>query len=297
MMNGEIKVKSKINQGTKFSVILPFSKINEYELPLEVVEPKIEPMPEITLDFKIKVLLAEDNRINQILVQKVLFKHKIECVTVGNGKLAVEAMENDDFDIILMDIMMPIMDGYEATALIRKFDNKVKNSIPIIALTATADAARGRDDRHDRLGRLEPRLHRQRGLPAAGRVGARGRGAGARAGRPERAIDRRRSGVGGARASGAGPGRGGVGGHRAVVDRRCGDRGRRGDGVGGHVDVAVVAAASANEVPPVERSDPGVRVGRGVRLAAVGSDRCRLRCRVPGRAVELRGSRAGVGMQ
>lgn len=136
MMNGKIKVKSKINEGTKFSVILPFSKINEYDFPIELVEPKIEPMPEITLDYNIKVLLAEDNRINQILVQKVLFKHKIECVTVGNGKLAVEAMENDDFDIILMDIMMPIMDGYEATALIRKFDNKVKNSIPIIALTA-----------------------------------------------------------------------------------------------------------------------------------------------------------------
>lgn len=137
MMHGQIKVKSQINEGTKFNVILPFLRANDtFVPPPVVVKPNLEPMLELIADKTIKVLLAEDNRINQVLVQKVLLKYKLECVTVANGQLAVEAVENDDFDVILMDIMMPVMDGYEATKLIRNLKDEVKNSIPIIALTA-----------------------------------------------------------------------------------------------------------------------------------------------------------------
>ncbi len=136
MMGGKIEVKSVLNSGSRFKIILPLNKIVENQFSSTVVKPKTMPMPEITFDTKINVLLAEDNRINQILVQKVLDKHNINCITVANGQLAVEAVKDNDFDLILMDIMMPVMDGYEATTLIRGLKDKEKSSIPIIALTA-----------------------------------------------------------------------------------------------------------------------------------------------------------------
>lgn len=136
IMNGDIQVKSTIDIGTKFTVTLPFLKVNDKQINLETEEADETSLPLIDDGTRIKVLLAEDNRINQILVQKVLSKYNFDCITVGNGKLAVEAVEREHFDIILMDIMMPVMDGYEATAIIRNLDNAFKKSIPIIALTA-----------------------------------------------------------------------------------------------------------------------------------------------------------------
>ena len=136
IMNGEIEVKSIINVGTKFTVNLPFAKINANSVNSESFINKVKSFAPINNDKRIKVLLAEDNRINQILVQKVLSKFNFDCVTVGNGSLAVDAVIMEDFDVILMDIMMPVMNGYEATANIRNLDDETKKNIPIIALTA-----------------------------------------------------------------------------------------------------------------------------------------------------------------
>ena len=91
---------------------------------------------EIDETKRIKVLLAEDNRINQILVQKVLSKFNIDCVIVTNGKSAVDAVVQDDFDVVLLDLMMPVMNGYEAASAIRSLKNNTKKNIPIIALSA-----------------------------------------------------------------------------------------------------------------------------------------------------------------
>lgn len=136
IMNGQIQVESKLDVGTKFIVNLPFSKGN---LNLAISKSSIardKPVISIGGGRKIKVLLAEDNRINQMLVEKILSKFNFECVTVGNGSLAIEAVMKHDFDVILMDIMMPIMDGYEATSIIRNLEDETKKNIPIIALTA-----------------------------------------------------------------------------------------------------------------------------------------------------------------
>ncbi len=141
IMNGEIQVKSELNVGTKFIVNLPFTKVNcnsvnSNQLISSLVINKDASFIPVNNDKRIKVLLAEDNRINQILVQKVLLKFNFDCVTVGNGSLAVEAVIHENFDVILMDIMMPIMNGYEATSIIRNLDDETKKNIPIIALTA-----------------------------------------------------------------------------------------------------------------------------------------------------------------
>jgi len=137
MMNGKIKVKSVLEVGTKFAVTIPFLKYNNsfssYLVP-EVVDNK--PGIAIGDNKKIKVLLAEDNPINQVLVQKILSRFEFDCKTVNNGKKAVEAHMENDFDIILMDVMMPVMNGYEATSVIRNLGDETKKNIPIVALTA-----------------------------------------------------------------------------------------------------------------------------------------------------------------
>ena len=136
IMNGDIQVKSKLGRGSKFIVNLPFAKrnLNSVDLNSNVNKGKLD-VPNATNE-RVKVLLAEDNRINQILIQKVLSKYNFDCVVVDNGKLAVEAVKHENFDIVLMDIMMPIMDGYEASSNIRNLDDTIKKNIPIVALTA-----------------------------------------------------------------------------------------------------------------------------------------------------------------
>ncbi len=136
IMNGDIQVKSKLNAGTKFTVTLPFPKSDYYfSASKSFLDVEKDSVP-IDKNKKIKVLLAEDNRINQVLAQKILSKYDFDCVAVANGKLAVEAVTEDDFDVILMDLMMPVMNGYEASSAIRSLRNHTKKNIPIIALSA-----------------------------------------------------------------------------------------------------------------------------------------------------------------
>ncbi|MBF0397070.1 MAG: response regulator [Desulfobacterales bacterium] len=87
----------------------------------------------------IRILLAEDNKVNQTLALKYLSKFGLCADVVDNGKKAIEALENKDYTIVLMDVQMPEMDGFEATRSIRDIGSKVLNhDIPIIAMTAHA---------------------------------------------------------------------------------------------------------------------------------------------------------------
>jgi CheY-like chemotaxis protein len=97
------------------------------------------------LKTEIKILkswLSEDIPLNQLLMKTVLEDFGFECDIAGNGKIAVEKMQDKTYDIILMDLQMPVMNGFEATEFIR---NKMNSDIPIIALTAdvtTVDLAK-----------------------------------------------------------------------------------------------------------------------------------------------------------
>ncbi len=86
----------------------------------------------------VKILLVEDNKVNQKVAQKILEQRGFETIIAENGKEAVEKFISDSFDIILMDIQMPVMDGYQATCAIREREKEKDNPIPIIALTANA---------------------------------------------------------------------------------------------------------------------------------------------------------------
>ena len=135
---GSIQVKSKIDEGSVFSFTLPFRKTKE----------KVEPESEITkgnLEARhIKVLVVEDMALNQLLMKTLLDDFGFERDIASNGKIAIEKLQTKSYDIILMDLQMPEMNGFEATEYIR---NKLNSKIPIIALTAdvtTVDLAKCR---------------------------------------------------------------------------------------------------------------------------------------------------------
>jgi CheY-like chemotaxis protein len=92
-----------------------------------------------------RILLAEDNLVNQRLVQRILEKEGHDIVVVANGREALEALKKDAFDLVLMDVQMPLMDGLEATKAIRESEALTKIHIPIVALTA--HAMKGDQDR------------------------------------------------------------------------------------------------------------------------------------------------------
>jgi len=128
LMGGEIKVESEFNIGSQFSLHL---KLNT----LEKISEKEEIKNSQTVDLShLKLLVAEDNQINQIVIKNMLESFGINPVIVENGEEAVKIIKEQEFDMVLMDCQMPVLDGYKATALIRKLPN-TKN-IPIITLTA-----------------------------------------------------------------------------------------------------------------------------------------------------------------
>ena len=124
---GSIRVKSKLEEGSTFSFILSFIKTNAEA----VLETKME---ELNTEIKnIKVLVAEDIPLNQLLMKILLDEFGFEHDIANNGKIAIEKLQNNSYDIILMDLQMPEMNGFEATEYIR---NTMNSKIPIIALTA-----------------------------------------------------------------------------------------------------------------------------------------------------------------
>ena len=133
---GNIQVKSTINEGSTFSFTLPFQKTNaDTELEKELIELETEIK-------NIKILVVEDIALNQLLMKTLLDDFGFARDIAENGKIAIEKLKENDYDVILMDLQMPEMNGFEATEYIRKTMN---STIPIIALTAdvtTVDLAK-----------------------------------------------------------------------------------------------------------------------------------------------------------
>lgn len=134
-MQGEIKVNSKEQEGTRFTVTLPLpvsslatdntGKLAETtELPKTVTKPQ----------RPLRILLVEDNEVNQMVASMLLKKMGHQSDTAENGLLAIEALKQQHYDLVLMDCQMPVMDGYETTRKIRK--NPEWHDLPVIAVTA-----------------------------------------------------------------------------------------------------------------------------------------------------------------
>ncbi|MEY2828820.1 MAG: hypothetical protein RIQ33_678 [Bacteroidota bacterium] len=128
---GNIKVQSAQKVGSSFSFTLTFEKHEEE---------KFEAKPEAKVSNqnlgKMKILLAEDNNINVFVLNNFLKKWGADVKVVENGKLALDLLKDEHFDIVLMDYHMPVMNGLEATTEIRKSVDEVTRNTPVFALTA-----------------------------------------------------------------------------------------------------------------------------------------------------------------
>lgn len=139
LMGGSIEVQSELGQGSVFTMELELAAPANGAAAPKGAESK--PAPQDISLAGLKVLAAEDNEINAEILSELLQIEDIECEIQPNGQAAYERFlqsEPGEFDIIFMDVQMPVMDGYEATRAIRSSEHPLAASIPIIAMTANA---------------------------------------------------------------------------------------------------------------------------------------------------------------
>ncbi|NRD23147.1 response regulator [Winogradskyella litoriviva] len=131
ILNGNIYLKSELGKGTTFFFEIPLKYDAEANKPVKQEVKKVNKMD--TLDLSnVKILIVEDNKINQMITKKILNKMNLYCDVVDNGEAAVEQVKEETYDVVLMDIHMPGISGLEATKIIRTFDTE----LTIFALTA-----------------------------------------------------------------------------------------------------------------------------------------------------------------
>ena len=131
LMNGSISFESKANQGTTFYITIPLPVIENSAINSASIENNFQ-------DMAMKILLVDDNKINLLVLEKQL-KNKLknsQFTSAKNGLEALNLITENQFDMVLMDVIMPVMDGITATSHVRKLSDENKKNIPIIALTA-----------------------------------------------------------------------------------------------------------------------------------------------------------------
>jgi signal transduction histidine kinase/AmiR/NasT family two-component response regulator len=142
LMGGTIAVDSVVARGSTFTVTLPLERLGGRAMPAPHAASR-EPRP-AAADFTerpLRILAAEDNQVNQLVLKTLLHQVGLQPVLVDDGRAAVEAWETQDWDLILMDMQMPVMDGLAATRAIRESEAATgRPRTPIIALTANVMA-------------------------------------------------------------------------------------------------------------------------------------------------------------
>lgn len=136
LQGSSIKLKSEVGKGSKFYFDLTFGSA--------IVEETVKKQETVKYTFQsfdgTKILLVEDNKINVMVAKKFLKKWNLNIDTAENGQIALEMVQNTDYELVLMDLEMPVMDGYTATQRIRQLKASKFKSLPIIALSASAIA-------------------------------------------------------------------------------------------------------------------------------------------------------------
>ncbi len=141
LMGGSIWVESKPREGSTFHWT---ARLRKAQSPAAVAEthvapePSLKPSTPLTSAKGVKILVAEDNLVNQLLMQKLLQRRGHTVHAVSNGHEVLDALENEPFDLVLMDVQMPKLDGLQAAAAIRRRETESGRAVAIIALTANA---------------------------------------------------------------------------------------------------------------------------------------------------------------
>jgi len=128
LYNSSITVESEVGKGSKFSFVIDFDRSQESTTPVE----NKTPVKQLTAT----ILVVDDNEINRILASKVLSKWGVKVDFAENGKIAFQKVRESKYDLVLMDLHMPVMDGMESAKAIRKLGGRFKK-LPIVALTAS----------------------------------------------------------------------------------------------------------------------------------------------------------------
>jgi len=131
ILKGKIYLKSELGKGSTFVFEIPLEYDKNAEKPQVEEVKKVNKMESLDLS-NVKILIVEDNKINQMITKKILNKMNLYCDVVDNGEAAVEQVKEVAYDVVLMDIHMPGISGLEATKIIRTFDKE----LTIFALTA-----------------------------------------------------------------------------------------------------------------------------------------------------------------
>ncbi len=133
LMGGDVSAQSRPGEGSSFTVTLPMERLGA----ASQVKPKAA--ARATGEIDLKILAAEDNSVNQLVLKTLLGQIGLHPTIVENGALAVEAFEQGGWDLVLMDVQMPVMDGPTAVRHIRAYEAKTGQArTPIVALTANA---------------------------------------------------------------------------------------------------------------------------------------------------------------
>ncbi len=136
ILKGKIYLKSELGKGSTFTFELPMQYVKQEISSEKTKKSYFKDINEIELST-IKILVVEDNKINQMITKKILNKMNLKCDVVDNGEDAVSRVKDNKYDVVLMDIQMPVMDGITATKEIHKRMPKGQQPI-IIAVTANA---------------------------------------------------------------------------------------------------------------------------------------------------------------
>jgi CheY-like chemotaxis protein len=136
LFGSKIQVESEFGKGTRFYFSIRFTEGSDVATGTETGETAYD----FSLFDNQRVLLVEDNKVNKLIATKFLSGWNLNVEIADNGLIAVEKIKHQPFDLILMDLQMPEMDGYQAAAAIRNYGVEPFISIPIIALTASSKA-------------------------------------------------------------------------------------------------------------------------------------------------------------
>jgi CheY-like chemotaxis protein len=127
ILGGTLTLISEVGKGSEFCVCIP---VEPSEKQVFSEDQETETLANT------KLLLVDDNQFNILVAEQILICWGVEVVCASNGAEALEKVQNEPFDLVLMDLQMPVMDGYESFSAIRNLEDPVISAIPIIALTA-----------------------------------------------------------------------------------------------------------------------------------------------------------------